>query len=273
MTNLKDLLDHAAGAEPVFTDADLTADLARGRSSLRRRRAAGIASAALGVTLVAGVGLTVLPGHRTGSTEAPVATSATNAGPGSGSVTEPWTAVTSIPGVTFYKLPSRGPEKEATKVPAAPAEPVALVPAGDLWGSSDLVCTLMPKGWKIRVIKPGAGYSTWTLIMYDPKLDPSVYNEDRTQLSIREAEIRKDPGTGQMLVEKYEKPWSELKHLKAGRHEAVWGPSGRTPGQAMGEVHVKVGATRLVQVDNAAPSLGWDLTTLLRFAGSCGYAG
>jgi hypothetical protein len=40
----------------------------------------------------------------------------------------------------------------------------------------------------------------------------------------------------------------------------------------MGEVHVKVGTTQLVQVDNAAPSLGWDLATLLRFSGSCGYA-
>jgi hypothetical protein len=127
----------------------------------------------------------------------------------------------------------------------------------------------MPKGWKLRVIQPGAGYSTWNVIMYDPKLDPRVYDERRTQLWVGEAEIRKDPATGKMLVEKYEKPWNELEHLKAGQREAVWSPDGRTPGKAMGEVHVKVGATQLVQVDNAAPSLGWDLATLLRFAGSC----
>ncbi|WP_112236719.1 hypothetical protein [Kribbella monticola] len=61
MTNLKNLLDEAAGSEPQLTDADLTADLTRGRRSLRRRRIAGIATAATGTVAAVGVALSLAP--------------------------------------------------------------------------------------------------------------------------------------------------------------------------------------------------------------------
>ncbi|MEU0095363.1 hypothetical protein [Kribbella sp. NPDC006257] len=59
MTDLKHLLDHAAGDEPVLTDADLTADLTRGHRSLRRRRFVGIAGTATGTVAAIGVALSV----------------------------------------------------------------------------------------------------------------------------------------------------------------------------------------------------------------------
>jgi hypothetical protein len=55
MTDLTTLLDEAAGAEPALTEADLIADLARAKRSLRRRRVAGVAISATATAAVVGV--------------------------------------------------------------------------------------------------------------------------------------------------------------------------------------------------------------------------
>ena len=61
MTDLKTILNQAAGDEPPLTDADLTADLARGRRSLRRRRIAGIAATATVAAAAVGVAVSLAP--------------------------------------------------------------------------------------------------------------------------------------------------------------------------------------------------------------------
>ncbi|NIK56166.1 CU044_5270 family protein [Kribbella shirazensis] len=53
MTDLKNLLEQAAGTDPVVTDADVAADLNRGRRAARRRRfaGAGLTTVAAAVTI------------------------------------------------------------------------------------------------------------------------------------------------------------------------------------------------------------------------------
>ncbi|ADB35431.1 hypothetical protein Kfla_6434 [Kribbella flavida DSM 17836] len=55
MTDLKNLLDEAAGPEPLVSDADVSADLGRARQAARRRRftGAGLTAVAATVTLAA----------------------------------------------------------------------------------------------------------------------------------------------------------------------------------------------------------------------------
>jgi hypothetical protein len=54
MTDLKNLLEQAAGSDPVVTDAEVAADLGRGRRAARRRRFAGAGLTAVAAAVTVG---------------------------------------------------------------------------------------------------------------------------------------------------------------------------------------------------------------------------
>lgn len=72
MTDLKKLLDEAAGPEESLTDEQLAGAIARGRRS-RRHRGAGLVTAAAMAVVVAGTAWTVWPSAGPGGADAPVA--------------------------------------------------------------------------------------------------------------------------------------------------------------------------------------------------------
>ncbi|TDW88225.1 hypothetical protein EV137_6319 [Kribbella pratensis] len=85
MTDLKSLLEHAAGTDPVVTDEDVAADLSRGRRAARRRRFAGAGLTAVAAAVVVGalaVPLAFAPGPHSGDSD-----SALSAPPAAGTTT------------------------------------------------------------------------------------------------------------------------------------------------------------------------------------------
>ncbi len=72
MTDLKNLLDDAAGTDPVVTDTDVAADLSRGRRAARRRRFAGAGLTTVAAAVVIGalaVPLAFAPGRDSGDAD------------------------------------------------------------------------------------------------------------------------------------------------------------------------------------------------------------
>ncbi|WP_020391131.1 hypothetical protein [Kribbella catacumbae] len=254
MTDLKDLLEQAAGTDPALTDADLAADLRRGKRSVRRRRFAGVAGGATAIAVVVAGAWAVLPGTGTSGLDVPAA-----------SATPPPASTTTATPQAGRTLPGReGLPVLPTQRPPVPAQPVRLVADGIVRPGVDLVCGLKPEGWKPVVMKLNNGMGS-ELYFTDPALDPAKYAPGSISLKVRHAGIYPD-GTGRMLVEKYDKTWDELPHVQAGSRQAI--VAGAAKG--MRDVHMRMSKTKLIQVVDAA-GLGWDLPTLLRFTGSCGY--
>ncbi|MER7246746.1 hypothetical protein [Kribbella sp. NPDC000426] len=256
MTDLKELLDEAAGPEPTVTDADLSADLTRGQRALRRRRLTGIATGAVATALVIGVGWSVLPsGTTSNGTPAPAArTTPTPAAPS----TRP--GPSHIPG---------GDRNDHRSAPPIPITPVALV-ANTKPFPGVITCDLIPQGWAARIITTVAQGGGWEQQeLYDPKLaNPKQYHGVSYTMIVRQVEMM-DNGEG-LTADKYTEPWTKLPKVRAGQNEAVI--SGGSPRDGHREVHVRMGrTTHLVGVTNDAYNLAWDEATLLRFAGSCHY--
>lgn len=253
MTDLRNLLDTAAGDEPAVTDQHLAADLQRGRTSLRRRRFSGVVSGVAAVSLVVGGAWTLLPRMGDGTTEAPQVA----AGP---------TTPPSPPARTRVKGTATAPPP-GLPLPKAANRPVALVPDGVTRPGTTLVCDLMPKGWTVKAWSMPENPDE--LVISDPALDATKYVEGSTWIRVRHARFYPDAKGRLVVPEKYSKSWDEFPHVKAGKREAIVAPYKSPASNGLLDVHVKVSATKLVQVMNGAPSLGWDRATLLRFAGSC----
>lgn len=220
MTDLKQLLDAAAGAEPGLTDADLSADLDRGRRAACRRRVIGIGTAAVATALVVGVGWSALP---SGTQQGELETAA-------------------------------GPTPTASALPAT--EPVALV-ANTTPFPGATSCDLIPQGWAARRTSTGAE-------VYDPRLG----THGTAGMTLRTAAMS-DHGDGLTLKRAFDL-WDAQPGYQAGQNAALVNSS-LTGDRAEGvELLVRQGTSKLViVVSNNAGNLGWDLTTLLRFAGSC----
>lgn len=256
MTDLKRLLGEAAGDEPAVTDDHLAADLRRGQTSLRRRRLAGVISGAVATTLAIGAGFAVLPGL----------------GSSAGAPLDPGVAARTTPTPTAPRTTS-DQEKEAIRrfhkeanrptVPK-PAKPVPLVADGKVRPGTDLVCGLMPKGWRVTVWSTAGNQSE--LIISDPNLkNPKKYNQVSTRMRVRHA------GMVNNVPEKYGETWEQLMHFQAGEREAVVAPADAPASDGIRDVHMKLSDTKLLQVTADATGLGWDLATVLRFTGSCRY--
>lgn len=250
MTDLKELLDEAAGPEPTVTDADLSADLARGQRALRRRRITGITSGAVATGLVIGAVWTVLP------------TGTTNGGP------QPAAHPTKTPSV-LKSTPKdfQARPQDTRKPPVIPPTAVPLV-ANTTAFPGVITCDLIPKGWAVRISYADAQAQQQEL--YDPKLSNAKKLHDATYtLTIRQTQLM-DEGEG-LTVDKYSTPWTKLPKVRAGKYEAV---TTGVPGSPYGrqEVYIKPGkGIKIVGVSNHAYNLAWDMDTLLRFAGSCHY--
>lgn len=255
MTDLKNLLDRAAGAEPGVTDTDLSADLRRGRRALHIRRVTGMAAGAIATAVVAGVGWLVLPNGSALDGAPDVATRPS---------TTPSPVSPHIPG---------GSTKDNRGLPPVPSEPVQLVPNPTPFPGR-ITCDLVPKGWTARITYPAATSTDWEQQeLTDPNLrNPAQYHDVTHTVGIRQSELL-DNGQG-ITADKYTKPWTQLPKVRAGQNEAVVsGPLGGG-GNANGrrEVHVRQGnGTRVIVVANHAYNLAWDLPTVLKFAGSCHY--
>jgi hypothetical protein len=247
MTDMKQLLDSAAGPEPVVDDAELAADLDRGRRAVRRRRFAGVASGAVATALVVGVVWTVLPIRTTdGGQPAP----ADHATP------------TATPKV-------HQPQPDDRSVPPVPSSPVELV-ANTKAFPGRITCDLIPKGWAVRLLGDFGGWQQWEL--YDPNLrNPGQYRETSWRLVVRQSTLM-DNGEG-ITADKYTEAWSRLWNMRVGGNEAVStstnlakDPNGKR------ELFVRQGqSTRMVVVSNGAYNLAWDGATLIEFAASCHY--
>lgn len=254
MTELKDLLDMAAGSDPALTDADLAADLRRGKRSVRRRHFAGVVGGATAIAVVAAGAWAVLPGTGTSGLDVPAA-----------SATPPPASTTTVTPQAGRTLPGReGLPVLPTQRPPVPAQPVRLVADGIVRPGVDLVCGLKPEGWKAVVVKLPNGMGS-ELYFTDPAVNPAKYATGSTSLKVRHAGFYPD-STGRMRPEKYDKTWDELPHVQAGSRQAI------VAGAAKGErdVHMRMSSTKLIHVLDVT-GLGWDLPTLLRFTGSCGY--
>lgn len=258
MTELKDLLDEAAGAEPGITDADLSADLTRGRRALRRRRTIGVVSGAVATAVVIGVGWSILPsGTTTDGTPAPAAkTTPAKTTPAPTQASTP----THIPG---------GLPNDHRGAPPIPTTPVALVANAKPFPGK-ITCDLIPKGWAARLYGQTLSPDDWQQQeVYDPNLrNTKQYHEVSYSMVVRQVEMT-DNGEG-LTADKYTDPWTKLPKVRAGKKEAVISLGSSRDGRR--EVHVRQGkTTHLIAVTNNAYNLAWDEKTLLKFAGSCHY--
>jgi hypothetical protein len=133
MTDLKELLDNAAGTEPAVTDDDLMADLRRGKRSARRRQVVAMAGGATAVALVVVGAWAVLPGD-----------------PSAGLAPQPAEQVSGTPTIdrtTIRKI--AGVQKPAVK-------PIGLVASGEAPPGARMWCDLKPVGWTPKVGVPAA---------------------------------------------------------------------------------------------------------------------
>ena len=252
MTDLKDLLDHAAGSEPGTTDADLSADLNRGRRAVRRRRITGIAAGAVATALVVGVGWSVLPSATT-----------TDGSPGPAGLT---TAPTPAPSTSRVIGGDRNDHRPPAPVPSTP---VPLV-ANTTPFPGPITCDLVPLGWAVKVVGTKQNGDPSQQDLTDPNLrDPEQYHAQSRYVRIRASQLM-DEGKG-LTGDKYTEPWEKLPHVRAGKNEAV-ATAPATSRNGRQEVFVRQGSTiRVVVVTSVAYNLGWDMKTLLKFAGSCHY--
>ncbi|HZX03625.1 hypothetical protein [Kribbella sp.] len=255
MTDLKQLLDDAAGPEPAVTDTDLATDLTRGRRALHRRRITGIAGAAVATGLVAGVGWAVLPAVTAHDTIAPAARPTPSVTASKPAVTPTQRIV--VPG---------GDPNDHRPPPPVPSTPVTLVANSKPFPGKKITCDLIPTGWAVRV-RTEAGWEQQEL--YDPNLrNPKQYHDPSYTMVVRQVEMT-DNGEG-LTADKYTAAWTKLPKVRAGQKEAVI--SLGTKRNGLREVHVRQGTTtHLIAVANNAYNLGWNEATLLRFAGSCHY--
>jgi hypothetical protein len=262
MTDLKNLLDNAAGPEPAVTDTDVATDLTRGRRALRRRRITGVASGAVATVAVVGVGWSLLPSGATGTTPAPAAQASVKP-----SATSTTTAANT--GKPYKPLVPPSAKDDRRPIPPVFATEVALV-ANTTPLPGPITCDLIPKGWAVRTNKDGLAE------LYDPKLtDPSKYRALTMTVTMRPSEL-KQTGKG-LITDRTDSPWGapDMPVTRAGANEAVVFGIKDSAGQMhpwQRDVYVRQGKSlKIVDVANYAWALAWELPSQLRFAGSCHY--
>lgn len=252
MTDLKNLLDNAAGDEPATTDDQLAADLRRGQTSLRRRRITGVVAATAATALVVGGGWTLLPD---------AVPTGTTFGPGVAATTAKSSA---RPSPTTSARHGRT-TREA--VPTKRPNPVRLVANAARPPGSEFVCSLKPTGWTVE--KSGNG-----LRMYDPKVE----KRDGYYLGVYWTLVMPD---GSLPKYMSDQNWASFHHYQAGSYQAVINEAPRRTeppvplsGNGDRQIYLKLpgmeatAGDKLIDVQ-VVPRLGWDLATALRFAGSC----
>jgi hypothetical protein len=276
MTDLKQLLDDAAGPEPAVTDTDLATDLTRGHRALRRRRATGIASGAVAVAAVIGVGWSLLP-------------SATpNGAPGPAAEVSVKPSATAAPKTTLQTTPKTTPTKPGTSTattytppvpPSAKDDPRPIPPtfatevplvANTTAFPGPITCDLIPKGWAVRTNKDGLAE------LYDPKLtNPGKYRALSSTVTLRPSELKQT--SNGLITDRTDSPWgaADMGMTHAGTNEAIVFPIKDSDGQdhpwQLG-VYVRQGKSlRIVDVANYAWPLAWNVPSQLKFAGSCHY--
>jgi hypothetical protein len=261
MTDLKELLDEAAGPEPTVTD--LSADLTRGQRALRRRRITGIATAAVATAAVIGIGWTLLPSATPNGAPGPAAQVTVK--PSTKSTPKSYT-----PKATNYTpLVPPSAKDDPRPIPPTFATEVPLV-ANTTAFPGPITCDLIPKGWAVRTNTDGLAE------LYDPKLtNPGKYRALSSTVTLRPSEL-KQTSKG-LITDRTDSPWgaTDMAVTRAGANEAIVFGVRDSDGQMhpwQRELYVRQGKSlKVVDVANYAWPLAWELQSQLRFAGSCHY--
>lgn len=267
MTSIEELLDEAAGHDPGTTDAELAADLRRGRQALRRRRSAGVAVAAVATAVVVGGVWTVLPGGGPSGT-APVPDVAGTTTVSVPPATPAGPLATPRPIRTNKPHQTRSYPGDAPVRPPRPGPPVALEKTVTVQQGVGLGCTLHPAGWQVAGWIGPTGVNQGVVSYTDPRpKNPGRYDRVSTRRSVLAARTRLLDG--RLVPDKYSQPWEDMPHLILGDKEAVVGGDDEPRRNGIGVVQTWVSRTKLVQLSNGATGLGWDRPTLFRFAAGC----
>ena len=256
MTDLKTLLDEAAGPDPAVTDTELAEDLRRGHRVLRRRRAAGIGTVALATAAaIGGVYLLAPTPSVTGTTDAPVATATT-----SPSARQP------LPQTFDPEMPP-----EPSRPPLVWAdEPVALVPNEKVPRGATITCDLMPKGWEFGV-RPmrlsGETLHRNSIFVRDPKSTyPSV---EPPGFSLGWDQADGNVISWGRFADKVGNGWAaQVNHVVDGKQVAMFTNRGNSMTGRPGEVFVRLSRTVTLQA-RIGPRTGWDTHTAARWVASC----
>jgi hypothetical protein len=245
MTDLRELLERAAGDDPVVSDADLTADLHRGRRAIHRRRAASVTAAAAGTALAVGTAWLLAPGAATtGTPRPPIAASTT-----------PRVKASLPPGMP--SIPTRPPMAWAAK-------PVALVPNHDVVAGARITCDLMPKGWIFGLYKEGNSNHIWVRDPNStyPHQEPPGFHDGW------------ESGDGNSVFfgtfgDKVGNGWkAQVTTIQDGKEAAVFTDRGNMMRGRPGEVFVRLSKSVTIQAE-IGPRTGWDSPTAVRWAASC----
>lgn len=254
MTDLKDLLENAAGDEPAITEDVLDADVGRGRRSVTRRRTATAITAVTATAAVAIGAWAVLPDSLpSGNGAGEPAAQATSASP-----TQP----DSRPSGPVKKRTPPGTERPSlSNPPPMPwaATPVSLVRNDKPVPGTTVHCSLIPKGWVtegkdsyLYVKDPKSTYPTHAPEPWDHTWGPGDGN------TVTIGPFGDKVGTG----------WkAQVNAHVNGKEAAVF--SDRVDGVMRPlEIFVRINSELTVQV-GPGPRTGWDVATALRWAGSC----
>jgi hypothetical protein len=149
MTDLKELLDDAAGPEPVVTDADLAADLSRGQRALKRRRSIGILTGSVATAAAVAAGWALGPAATSPDrgAVAPAATTRSAESVESVAPTRLYTIRSATAGWTVLVVSGEQPGYDLNDVPA-----LQLV-ANPTPYPGPYTCDLIPKGWAVRSLE------------------------------------------------------------------------------------------------------------------------
>ena len=256
MTDLKTLLDEAAGPDPAVTDTDLTADLHRGRRAARRRHTAGAGGVALATAAAIGTAYLLAPTPAVnGGTDAPVA-SATGS-PTAPSIPDLKRSATAKPRDSVPSIPTRPPMVWAD-------EPVPLVANTVVPRGATITCDLMPEGWvaslrssgtgnEIRVVDPSSTYPSEEPPGYDDGWDTADGN------SVSWGPFGDKVGTG----------WAaQVSTVVDGKQVAMFTDRGNIMTGRPGQVFVRLSKDVTIQA-GIGPRTGWDTRTAARWAASC----
>jgi hypothetical protein len=235
MTDIRTLLDHAAGDEPPLTLATLAADLMRGQRVARRRRVAAVGSAAGATALVVALVWAALPGPSLS--------------------TEPGVAGTPSPAVSIVESKAEMVRAEQFADPLAPPPYFVEMPVQ----AGEFRCRLRPRAWGVvtHAEYPPATRDNNVMSLVDQRTG-------RSDVTVIDARLVNG------LLPQYDVAWAALQKHRLGRHEAVVMGSQKPAGWS-GDVFVRTDQNRFFRVAVTA-NAHWVLTTVLQFAGSCDYA-
>lgn len=264
MTDLKTLLDEAAGPDPVVTDTELSADLQRGRRAARRRRTAGAGTVAVATAVAIGTGYLLAPTPAVnGGTDAPAA------------------SVTGSPSVRPTDQPSVRKPRQRVSDPGMPVEPslpplvwadkpVALVPNTKVPRGATITCDLMPKGWEfgVRPVRlSGQTRQPNSIYVRDPKSTyPSV---EPPGFSLDWDRADGNAVSWGSFGDKVGNGWAaQVSGVVDGKQFAMFTDRGNTLEGRPGEVFVRLSRNVTIQA-GIGPRTGWDSRTAARWAASC----